>query len=244
MPVGVATCGKEQERPRSGHLGARKRQAQPRLDDQLDHETRSLQQGAPVESRVEEHRERGPGDGQPTPKARLAGGRATAASLDLDDAEARGDIARFLTPSAFPADREALLADAEGNNATAEVLERLQALPEVAPTRTSRTSGAPSAARSSTASDRRPTWPWRVRAAGAHRRRRDPARGATLEAVFEHATEGLAEVMGAFRPGTQGEGGGGGRGGAAPGAAGRLAERGAVAARGARRAGRCRGRAS
>jgi SHS2 domain-containing protein len=31
------------------------------------------------------------------------------------------------------------------------------------------------------------------------------ARGATLEAVFEHATEGLAEVLGAFRPGTQGE---------------------------------------
>ena len=34
----------------------------PRLDDELDHETRSLQQGAPVESRVEEHREQeGPG---------------------------------------------------------------------------------------------------------------------------------------------------------------------------------------
>jgi hypothetical protein len=28
----------------------------PRVDDELDHETRSLRQGAPVESRVEEHR--------------------------------------------------------------------------------------------------------------------------------------------------------------------------------------------
>jgi SHS2 domain-containing protein len=31
------------------------------------------------------------------------------------------------------------------------------------------------------------------------------ARGATLEAVFEHATEGVAEVMGALRPGPLGE---------------------------------------
>jgi Protein of unknown function (DUF2795) len=102
----------------------------PRVDEELDHETRSLQQGAPVESRVEEHREQeGPGEDQPTPDARLTGGRATAASLDLDDAETRADIARFLTPSTFPADREALMADAEGNQAPAQVLERLQALP-------------------------------------------------------------------------------------------------------------------
>jgi hypothetical protein len=102
----------------------------PRVDEELEHETRSLEQGAPVESRVEEHREQeGPGEDQPTPGGRLTGGRATAASLDLDDAETRADIARFLTPSAFPADREALLADARGNQAPAEVLERLQALP-------------------------------------------------------------------------------------------------------------------
>ena len=103
----------------------------PRVDEQLDHETRSLRQGSPVESRVEEFREQeGPGEDQPTPDARLSGGRATAASLDLDDAEARADIARFLNPSRFPADREALLADAEANQAPVHVLERLQALPE------------------------------------------------------------------------------------------------------------------
>jgi Protein of unknown function (DUF2795) len=102
----------------------------PRVDEELDHETQSLQQGAPVESRVEEHREQeGPGEDQPTPDARLTGGRATAASLDLDDAETRADIARFLTPSTFPADRDALLADAQDNQAPAEVLDRLQALP-------------------------------------------------------------------------------------------------------------------
>jgi Protein of unknown function (DUF2795) len=102
----------------------------PRLDDDLHDDTRSLEQGAPVEARVEEEREQeGPADDQPTPEARLAGGRATAASLDLDDAEARADLARFLNPSTFPADREALLADATGNQAPAVVLERIQALP-------------------------------------------------------------------------------------------------------------------
>ena len=103
----------------------------PRVDEQLDHETRSLTQGAPVESRVEEYREQeGPGEDQPTPDARLTGGRATAGSLDLDDAETRADVARFLTPSVFPADREGLVANAEANNAPEVVLERLQALPD------------------------------------------------------------------------------------------------------------------
>ena len=48
----------------------------PRLDEELQRETRSLEQGAPVEARVEEAREQeGPADGEPTPDARLAGGR-------------------------------------------------------------------------------------------------------------------------------------------------------------------------
>ena len=100
----------------------------PRVDEELDHETRSLQQGAPIESRVEEFREQeGPGEDQPTPEPRLSGDQT--GSLDLDDAEARSDIARYLDPSAFPADREGLVANAEANNAPEAVLERLQALP-------------------------------------------------------------------------------------------------------------------
>jgi hypothetical protein len=50
-------------------------------------------------------------------------------SLDLDDAEARSDIARFIDPSTFPTDREGLLANAEANHAPPAVLERLRALP-------------------------------------------------------------------------------------------------------------------
>ena len=100
----------------------------PRVDEALDHETQSLQRGAPIESRVEEFREgEGPGDDQPTPEPRLSEGRT--GSLDLDDAEARSEIARYLDPSTFPADREGLVANAEANNAPEGVRERLQALP-------------------------------------------------------------------------------------------------------------------
>jgi hypothetical protein len=100
----------------------------PRVDEELEHETRSLEQGAPVESRVEEYREQeGPGDDQPTPSAVV--NEPDSGSLDLDDAEARSDIARFIDPSAFPTDREGLIENAEANNAPPAVLERLQALP-------------------------------------------------------------------------------------------------------------------
>jgi hypothetical protein len=86
----------------------------PRVDEELEHETRSREQ-------------EGPGDDQPTASARLTGGGS--GSLDLDDAEARSDIARFIDPSTFPTDREGLIENAEANNAPAAVLERLQAVP-------------------------------------------------------------------------------------------------------------------
>jgi hypothetical protein len=109
----------------------------PRVDEEMDHETRSLQQGAPLESRVEEFREQeGPGEDQPTPESRLTKGRTGSldpegrtGSLDLDDAEARSELARYLDPSAFPAERDGLVANAEANNAPEVVQERLQALP-------------------------------------------------------------------------------------------------------------------
>ena len=41
----------------------------PRLDDEMKHETESLVRGAPIEARSEESREKeGPGDGEPTPE--------------------------------------------------------------------------------------------------------------------------------------------------------------------------------
>jgi SHS2 domain-containing protein len=182
-----------------------------RVDKELEHETRLLRQGAPDQSRVEGHREQeGPGEDQPTPDARLAGERTTAASLDLGDAQARAEIARFLTPSVFPADREALLADAESNQAPAEVLERLQALPGGRAYENVQDLLGALGPRSSTGSGPASMVQGRAEVPGAGggfellEHTADVgirAWGASLEEVFERATLGLAEVLGASRPG-------------------------------------------
>lgn len=105
----------------------------PRIDDQLKHDTRSLLQGAPVESRAEEGREQeGPGEGDPTPDARLTGGRLQDdPNWPTDDQlEARTELARHLEPSVFPADREALEASARRQHAPGWILDSLTALPD------------------------------------------------------------------------------------------------------------------
>ena len=104
----------------------------PRIDEQLDHDTASLTSGAPVESRVEEFREQEAGaDDEPTPDALLRGGRDPEANpgLDHDEAERRSELARFLEPSAFPGDRDALRAAAEEQQAPPWVLGLLGRLP-------------------------------------------------------------------------------------------------------------------
>src|SRR5437763_6304323 len=101
----------------------------PRLDEELKHDTASLVHGAPVESRAEESREQeGPADGEPTPDALLTGDAAPSASADTlghDEIEARAELARHLQPSVFPADRPALLASAERQGAPAAEIEQL-----------------------------------------------------------------------------------------------------------------------
>ena len=104
-----------------------------RLDEALAHDTQSIVQGAGGEARADEGREQEcPGDGEPTPDARLAGGRlAGDGSRPTDDElEARSELARHLDPSVFPADAGALVANADGNHAPAWVLEALRALPD------------------------------------------------------------------------------------------------------------------
>ena len=45
----------------------------PRLDDEMKHETESLVRGAPVEARAEEFREQeGPADDEPTPQSTVS----------------------------------------------------------------------------------------------------------------------------------------------------------------------------
>jgi len=89
----------------------------PRIDEQLQHDTRSIVQGAPVEARVEEHREQeGAGEGDPEQ------------SYDgwIDD---RSELARHLEPSSFPAGRDGLLAGAGEQHAPDWVVAALRSLP-------------------------------------------------------------------------------------------------------------------
>jgi hypothetical protein len=104
-----------------------------RADDEMAHEVRSMTQGAPVESRAEEYREQeGPGDGEPTPDARLSGDRGLTPpdALTPDEIEARSELARYLERRVFPGDRDALIASAQRLNAPSHVVERLGALPD------------------------------------------------------------------------------------------------------------------
>jgi Protein of unknown function (DUF2795) len=99
------------------------------VDDELAHETDPMERGAPVEPRVEEFREQeGSADDEPVTDARLTGGRS-AGSMDLDELEARSELARSISPSVFPADRDALLESASQNRAAQPVLDRLARLP-------------------------------------------------------------------------------------------------------------------
>jgi hypothetical protein len=99
----------------------------PRLDEELQKEVEPLLRGAPIEARVEESREKeGPGDYDRDPDARTA----PAGNLGADAVEARRELSRHLRPSAFPAQRDELVAEAAENNAPLPVLEALRALPE------------------------------------------------------------------------------------------------------------------
>jgi hypothetical protein len=97
----------------------------PRLDDQMEHEVRSLLQGAPVESRADEDRfQEGP---IPDANTRFL---PPPGDLTDDEVERRSILAASLHPSAFPADKATLLEVAEDENAPDEVLDRLRQLPD------------------------------------------------------------------------------------------------------------------
>lgn len=105
----------------------------PRLDENLSHDTRSLTQGAPLESRADEAREQeGAADDEPTPDALLTGDRGVSDDdvLGHDEVEARSRLATYLRPSVWPADRETLVAVARENHAPAPVLDQLSTLPD------------------------------------------------------------------------------------------------------------------
>jgi Protein of unknown function (DUF2795) len=98
----------------------------PKLDDALKHETRPLEQGAPIEARTQESREaEGPADDERDVDSRTA----PPGALGSDAVEARRELSRHLRSSAFPADRDALLAEAEEQNAPEPLVAVLRSLP-------------------------------------------------------------------------------------------------------------------
>jgi uncharacterized protein DUF2795 len=92
----------------------------PRIDDELEHETESLQRGSPAPSRAQEFREQeAPAEGEPGPDARP----------NVGPAEARADLARHLQPSIFPADRARLLESAREMSAPDSMVSLLEEVP-------------------------------------------------------------------------------------------------------------------
>jgi Protein of unknown function (DUF2795) len=102
----------------------------PLLDEELKHETRGLVQGG-HSTRAEEFRDPEPaGEDQPTadrifPENR----RGNPEGMTQDDVDERTDIARSLGTSAFPGDRDSLVAVAQENEATDHVVGLLRSLP-------------------------------------------------------------------------------------------------------------------
>lgn len=111
----------------------------PRLDEEMERETRGLTQGAPADSRAEEWRETEPsGEDEPlvsiepdpeAPKSDIAEADDDAAGVaspaERDD---RATVATYLRRSVFPAKRNQLIREAEANNAPDHVLAELRRL--------------------------------------------------------------------------------------------------------------------
>ena len=101
----------------------------PRLDDEMDEETETIRRsGQP--SRTEEWRETEPFDPGHL-EAELPEGEEPAAPRGMTpaDVERRADIARWLPPHKFPADRDTLSAFVQHEGAPDEVADAIASLP-------------------------------------------------------------------------------------------------------------------
>src|SRR5215207_104639 len=94
-----------------------------RLDDEMDHEVEALVRGAPVDPRAREELEF-----QPIEQVTVPLGDPEADEQHREVIE-RSELARFLRPSALPADADAVLAVATEEHAPDAVLTELAALP-------------------------------------------------------------------------------------------------------------------
>ncbi len=106
-------------------------QHSPRVDDEMEHEVKSVLQGAPVEARSgEEHEHEGPSEGEPVPDARIEGDRPSASPmLSAAEVEARSELARHVEPGRFPATRDEVIGMARELHAPDAVISQLDQLP-------------------------------------------------------------------------------------------------------------------
>ncbi|WP_203999872.1 DUF2795 domain-containing protein [Micromonospora lutea] len=106
----------------------------PRVDEQMSQEVSGLVQGPGTGgSRVDEFRVPEPaGEDQPEPTTAPAGDLRSGSpqGMTSEDVEARSRLGRFITMSALPGDRAALLANARENEAPDDIVAALQRLPE------------------------------------------------------------------------------------------------------------------
>ena len=105
----------------------------PRVDDQLKHETAPLTHGSGVESHSrEEYQQEPPAEGERVPNAATRPDVEMPDGLGIDpaDADARAELASYLPGDVFPARSEELVSAAQRANAPAAVLGQLRALPD------------------------------------------------------------------------------------------------------------------
>ncbi|MET7750182.1 DUF2795 domain-containing protein [Micromonospora sp. NPDC005367] len=106
----------------------------PRIDEQMSQEVSGLVQGPGTGgSRVDESRVPEPaGEDQPEATTAPAGELRTGApkGMSSQDVERRSRLGRFITMSALPGDREALVANARDNGAPDDIVAALQTLPD------------------------------------------------------------------------------------------------------------------
>ncbi|MEU8300161.1 DUF2795 domain-containing protein [Micromonospora sp. NPDC048909] len=106
----------------------------PRIDEQMSQEVAGLVQGPGTGgSRVDESRVPEPaGEDQPEATTAPAGELRSGApkGMSSQDVERRSRFGRFITMTALPGDREALIANAQSNEAPDDIIADLERLPE------------------------------------------------------------------------------------------------------------------
>jgi hypothetical protein len=101
----------------------------PRLDEELKHETASLTHGAGIEAHSRDDLRDQTTDGLPNPAERPDIPDSTGVGIGQHDVDQRAELARAIPPHIFPARRDALVAAAEREFVPGVLLGALRSLP-------------------------------------------------------------------------------------------------------------------